>query len=40
MGGVTDRLAALSEAAMVFGMFWMSIGLVTPLVPVLSVLRV
>ena len=40
VGGVTDRLAALSEAAMVFGMFWMSIGLVTPLVPVLSVLRV
>lgn len=39
-GGTASRLAASAEAAMAFGMFWMSVGLVLPLLPFLAVLRV
>ncbi|WP_028709038.1 DUF5134 domain-containing protein [Propionicicella superfundia] len=37
-GTVTDRLAALCDAAMNLGMFWMSTGLITPILPFFAVL--
>ncbi len=40
VGSARFRLAAASDAAMNLGMFWMSVGLLVPILPFLSVLKV